>query len=113
MVNFLLFKLLGINSQYALIAVLVLAAIFILVRRKDLFMDVIGSGLCFGVLYFFLFLVYLQFFPGVINSWYKLSNISGVLILGVPLEEPLFAFGFGMVAGPLYEVWQGYRLKKI
>lgn len=101
----------GLNSIYALFAVYIFGALFIANERSDLISDMLGSALTFGLLSFFLYLVWIALFPGVIQSWWKLENISGILVFGVPLEEILFAFGFGMVAGPLYELWQGYRLK--
>lgn len=109
-IDFLSLKFIGINSMYALYVIFIVAAFMILIRRKDLLMDVVGSGIAFGLLGFFLYLIYLKLFPEIIGQWWRLSDISGILILGIPLEELLFAFGFGMVAGPLYEVWQGYRL---
>lgn len=109
--NFLSLKFVGVNSMYSLYSVFFAAAIFILVRRRDLLMDVVGSGFLFGFLGFFLYLIFLSIYPEIIKDWWKLQNLSGILIAGIPIEELLFAFGFGMVAGPLYEFWQGYRLE--
>lgn len=112
LLNFLALKIVGVNSMYFLYGVFLAAAIFILVQRRDLLMDVVGSGLLFGLLGFVLYLIYLTLFPNIIQQWWNLKNLSGILVFGIPLEELLFAFGFGMVAGPMYEVWQGYRLAK-
>ena len=109
---FVLREFVGVNSMYALYIVFLITTVFILLSRKDLFADVVGSGLLCGFLGLFFYLVYIAIFPGIVQAWWKLENLSGVLVLGIPLEELLFAFGFGMVAGPLYEVWQGYRLAK-
>ncbi len=39
-----------------------------------------------------------------------LPNLSGVLVAGIPVEELLWAFGVGMVAGPFYEFFTGSYL---
>ncbi len=112
LINFVgLIEFFGVNSMYATYTVFLLVVIFILMRRKDLLFDAIGSGVICGFVGFILYLIYLPLFPGIVKEWWKLSNLSGILILGIPFEELLFAFGFGMVAGPFYEFWQGYRLK--
>ena len=97
--------------MYSLYGVFIAATIFILAQRRDLIVDVVGSGVLFGILGFVLYLIYLTLFPNIIEQWWNLKDLSGVLVFGIPLEELLFAFGFGMVAGPLYEFWQGYRLE--
>lgn len=102
----------GINSMYAVYVVFIFCAIFMYTVRRDQAVNLLASGLLSGIVGFFLYLIYLYFYPDVIRVWWRLENLSGILIAGIPLEELLFAFGFGMVAGPLYEVWQGYRLAK-
>src|SRR3989344_5394365 len=102
---------LGLNSIYAsIIGFLVFAAIIIF-YRKDLFWDSLVSGLLVGALAFISYLIYLMMFPGVIQKWWLLNNITSVLIVGVPLEELMWAFGWGMVAGPMYEFFRGLRLQ--
>ncbi len=53
---------------------------------------------------------YIYLFRNVIQSFWLLENISGILILGVPIEELLWGFGWGMLAGSIYEFHKGLKL---
>jgi hypothetical protein len=104
--------LLGVNSIYAsAIAFLVIAGIF-LVYRRDLIADMVMSGLLVGGIMFVAYLIYLSMYPEAIHRWWALENISGILISGIPIEELLWAFGWGTVGGPVYEFFMGLRFKK-
>ena len=103
----------GVNSIYASIVVFVTLALLILYFRHDLLIDSLMSGLLVGVIMFFGYLLFLTIFPEAIHRWWILQNISGILILGVPLEELLWAFGWGMVGGPMYEFFAGLKFKKV
>lgn len=99
-----------VNSIYASILGFLIIGSAMLVIRKDLIRDALFSGFLVGILTFFLYLIFLAIFPGIIKKWWILTNISGVLVLGVPLEELFWAFGWGFVAGPMYEFISGKRL---
>ena len=49
-------------------------------------------------------------FPEVVNKFWNLETVSGILILGVPLEELMYAFTFGMVWSTIYETIFKYKL---
>lgn len=102
---------LGLNSIYASTIGFLTLAILIIFFRKDLFWDSLGSGLLMGALMFLGYLAFFILYPEVITKWWLLHNISGILITGVPMEELIWAFGWGMVAGPLYEFTAGKKLK--
>lgn len=102
----------GINSIYASFLTFLLVAGVMVFYRRDLFMDSLMSGLLVGGFMFFGYLIYLSIFPEAIHRWWLLDNISGFLILGIPVEELLWAFGWGMVAGPMYEFFTGLKFKK-
>lgn len=102
----------GINSIYSATVSLFVLATIIIYFRKDLFWDSILSGLLFGLITFFGYLMFIALYPGVISAWWELSNISGVLIKGVPLEELIFACGAGMAVGPAYEFFTGLQFQK-
>src|SRR3989344_3799099 len=59
---------------------------------------------------FIMFFIFL--FPGIIQAWWKLENLSGVFVYGIPLEELVWAFGMGMVGGPVYEFFMGLKFKQ-
>ena len=46
--------------------------------------------------------------PGYINEVWNLPALSGVLVFGIPLEELLFGWTFGMYWSGVYEhvMWQ-------
>lgn len=102
----------GINSIYtSSLAGLIIATIF-LFYRKDLLWDTVMSSLLFGGITFVGYLAYLAVFPGIINAWWDVDNVSGLLVAGIPLEELIFALGMGAVVGPAYEFFTGLQFKK-
>jgi hypothetical protein len=80
--------------------------------RRDLLVDALMSGLLVGLITLVGYIIFSALFPGIVHAWWKLSNLSGVFIFGIPGEELLWAFGLGMVAGPLYEFFMGLRFRK-
>lgn len=102
----------GINSIYAALVSFVAMSAFMIYFRRDLLFDALASGLLVGLLTLFGYLIFLALFPGIVHAWWKLSNLSGIFVMGVPIEELLWAFGLGMVAGPFYEFFMGLKFKK-
>lgn len=81
--------------------------------RNDLFWDSLISGLLLGLFALVSYLIFLALFPQAIQKWWLLHNISGVLVWGIPIEEIMWAFGWGMVAGPVYEFFRGLRFQNM
>jgi hypothetical protein len=102
----------GLNSVYVTSIGLLLIGISFLAFRKDLIKEAILSGLLVGTLLFVFYLVFLKLFPGVVEDWWMLNNVSGYLVLGIPIEELVWGFCWGFAIGPAYEFICGYRLKK-
>lgn len=63
----------------------------------------IVSGVVFLGLYFVFFLIFAAVYPGYIDQVWNLRALSGVLIAGVPLEELLFGFSFGLMWSAVFE----------
>ena len=103
---------LSFNSIYVSIFGFLIIGASILFTRHDLLKDAFFSGLLVGALMLVFYLVFAYLFDGVIQKWWMLKNISGILILGAPLEELMWGFGWGFVAGPAYEFINGLRFKK-
>lgn len=101
-----------INFMYLSILFSLFIGVLIIILRHDLLMDALFSGLLIGGLMFIFYLVFGQLFDGIIQKWWMLKNISGILIFGVPLEELMWGFSWGFVAGPTYEFIKGLRFKK-
>ncbi len=96
------------NPIYCFVVACVLGSLAAMVCRPDLAGKMIAGGLLFTGLYFLFFAGLLIVFPEFVRTVWNLSALSGVLILGIPLEEYLFAFSFGMLWSGLYEhiFWQ-------
>ena len=106
-------NILGINSIYASFIAFILIAMAIWRRRPDLIWNSILSGLFLAVISIVFYLFYLSLYPNIIKDWWLLHNISGILVFGIPIEEPIWFFLWGMIGGPLYEFLRGYRLRKL
>jgi len=99
-----------VNLMYSLIVFGFAGAIIILLERKDLIPHSLYGGFLFGAIYFLGFLLFNVLFPYFIDQVYHLENISGILLLGVPIEEILYAIGYGMLWAPLYEYEHGEKV---
>lgn len=84
-------------------------AVVVAFLRIDLIPTMLIGATVFTILYFLLFVFFLALYPGFIERYYNLSNISGIRLLGVPIEELMFASAGGMVWSVAYEYFQGYR----
>jgi hypothetical protein len=78
--------------------------------RPDLLQKMIVSAFLFLGLYFIYFLSLITIFPGYVSQVWNLRAISGVLVLGIPLEELLFAFALGFLWSSVYEHLRWQRL---
>ncbi len=103
--------LLKINFMYAVYLGIITDIILIIFTRPDLIKKIIYSGLMFGLLYFLFFSVFSLLAPGFIKHW-NLTNLSGVVLLGVPIEEILWAIGTGSLLGPIYEYLLSIKLNE-
>jgi hypothetical protein len=92
-----------LNHIYCGIIALFTGALATLYCRPDLKGKIWIGGLLFMLLYFFYFGSILLFFPGYVKAHWNLPALTGMLIRGVPLEELLFGFTFGMYWSGLYE----------
>ncbi len=82
--------------------------------RPDLKKKMITSAFIFLALYFFYFLTLIAISPGYVEQVWNLEDISGILIIGIPLEELLFALSFGFIWSSIYEhlTWKKLKLLK-
>lgn len=101
------------KSIYNLMFSFVLGATYISVVRRDLMRQIIFSGALLSVVYFLLFLLVNALFPDFVHTVYSLENFLGIMVLGVPVEEIMFAFSVGACWSTLYEFINGYRTQLI
>ena len=71
--------------------------------RPDLWLKMVVSGTLFLVLYFLVFMLFDRAFPGYVAAVWNCRTISGRLVFGVPVEELMFAFTFGLYWSSVYE----------
>lgn len=114
LVPFVVFPLLAIltnlNHIYCGILALSAGALATLYCRPDLKQKILVGGIAFALLYFIYFGSILIFFPEYVRAYWNLSALSNLLILGIPLEELLFGFTFGMYWSGVYEHFSWYSL---
>ena len=91
------------NPIYAGIVAMVLGAIAAVLCRPDLKSNTLVGGILFLALYTVFLLGLKWSAPGYIEQVWNLEALSGVLIYGLPLEELLFGFSFGLVWTGIYE----------
>lgn len=98
-----LFHGVGLNSIYSSILSFLAVAAVILFFRRDLISAALGSGIVLAGAMLVFYIIYQGLYSGIISAWWRLENISGILVLGVPAEELAWGFSWGMVGGSLYE----------
>lgn len=106
----LLFLLTPLNSIYCAIIALVIGVIATWYCRPDLLQAMFIGGFLFLTVYFVIFFItFVLLTPGYIRVVWNFSNISGILILGVPVEELLFAGSLGAMWSSVYEHFKWYQ----
>ena len=98
-----------LNPIYSAIIAMFVGAISAIVCRPDLNKRVWMGGISFSILYFLFFLIINLIYPTFVQKVWNLAAISGILIIGVPIEEILFAFTFGMLWSTYYEHINWYK----
>jgi hypothetical protein len=99
------------KTIYNCIMAFAIGAVVIAFLRSDLVPTMLIGALSFTLLYFALFLIFLFLYPGFVQRYYTIANLLGIYILGVPIEELLFAASGGAIWSVAYEYVQGYRLE--
>ena len=100
-----------LNPIYATFIALIGGGLFTWYCRPDLKKRMFVSAFIFLGIYFFYFLTLIAMYPGYVERVWNLKAISGILILGIPLEELLFALSFGFIWSSIYEHIAWRKLK--
>ncbi len=97
------------NPIYPSLVCLLCGAILSVICRPDLRRRTLIGGLLFLGLYGVFMLGLLLSSPGYIEEVWNLRALSGVLIVGIPVEELVFGLAFGMYWTGAYEhlAWTG------
>jgi hypothetical protein len=103
----------SLNPIYAAALGLMVGFLATLYCRPDLRTKMLVSGALFLILYFVVFAVLNLVFPRYVPKVWNLRALTGVRIVGVPLEELMFAFTFGLYWSSVYEhlAWRSRAVK--
>lgn len=93
----------SLNPIYVSAIALILGGLATWYCRPDLKGKMVVSAFLFLGIYFLYFLTLIAIYPGYVEKVWQLNRISGILIVGVPLEELMFAFSFGFFWSSIYE----------
>ena len=99
------------KTIYNTMVAFAIGALVIAYLRSDLVPSMLVGAMSFTVLYLALFLIFLALYPEFVKRYYNVPNLLGIYVLGVPIEELLFAGTGGAVWSVAYEYVQGYRLE--
>lgn len=91
------------NPIYSAILALGIGGLFAGYCRPDLLHKMLAGAVLFGLFYFVFFLSLVLSYPGYVEHVWNLTEISGILLLGVPIEEILFALSLGFLWSSAYE----------
>lgn len=93
----------SLNHIYCGTIAMFIGGLATLYCRPDLKGKIWVGGILFTVLYFIYFGSILPFYPQYVELYWNLDNLTHILIFGIPIEELIFAFTFGMYWSGLYE----------
>jgi hypothetical protein len=97
------------NPIYAGIAAMFAGGVAAVLCRPDLLLNTLLGGVLF-LGFYTIFLIGLEWSaPGYVAQVWNLPALSGVVPYGLPLEELLFGFGFGLFWTGLYEHLSWHR----
>lgn len=110
-----LYLLTPLNPIYSTIVSLLAGAGATFYCRPDLTRKMITSGAIFFFIYFIFFSIFNILFSGYIQEVWNLKALSGILLLGVPLEELAFAASLGLMWSSIYEhiLWLKYKSQHV
>jgi len=97
------------NPIYPGIVAMAIGGIANVLCRPDLLRNTLVGGALFLFLYSVSMLSLIIFAPGYIEQVWNLSALSGVLLVGIPLEELAFGFTFGLYWAGIYEHFTWHR----
>lgn len=101
-----------LNHIYCGVIAMFAGALLTLYCRPDLKWKIWVGGLLFLTYYFVFFISLLVVFPDYVTHVWNLEVLRGILFLGIPIEELMYAFTFGMLWSSLYEHILWYKILK-
>ncbi len=97
------------NPIYPSMVCLVVGAIASILCRPDLMRKTLFGGALFLAIYTVFMFGLETIAPGYIESVWNLAALSGLVVWGIPAEELMFGFTFGMYWTGIYEHFTWHR----
>jgi hypothetical protein len=95
------------NSLHAMVIAALGLALWFLSRRRQWIPAALITGLLSGVMLLISYWgFYFRFFPEVLHRWWLVSALSGLMVLGVPVEELIWASISSFFYGPAFRYFQ-------
>jgi len=96
-------SIIGMNSIRAILLTILVSSAVLYWTRPAWILSILPVASAFS-LYYWIVLKFLlmPLFPGILEGWWNLEALWGFRLAGVPIEEPLWAFGVALFAGPVY-----------
>lgn len=91
-----------LNSIISTIIGMVVAVVYILIKRKDLLASMFWSGIIFSSLSLPVYIVANILFSNAIHSIWYIKNLTGIMIIGIPIEDVVWYWLLGFFLGGAY-----------
>ncbi|MDE3056796.1 MAG: hypothetical protein KGJ59_02425 [Bacteroidota bacterium] len=101
----------SLNHIYCGIIAMATGALLTLYCRPDLKWKIWIGGSLLLIYYAVFFLSLIAVFPDYVSLVWNVKALTGILFIGIPVEELMFAFSFGMLWSSLYEHMLWYKIK--
>lgn len=107
-----LFQVFAWNSFYANSVGILTVIIYILSKRRDLFVISLASGFLMVLASLPIYLIMIFVSPGWIEHTWMLEKLSGKFLLGIPVEDYVWYFLVGAMISILYPFYSGEKYEK-
>ena len=105
-----LFYVFHVNTFIGATLLLAVGTIVMWIRRRDLIVDSVASGILILLVSFAVYSVTEIITPGWVRAFWYFQNVPNIIIFNVPIDDIVWFFLAGAFIGPLYEFWQEGRL---
>lgn len=105
-----LFYVFGLHSFVSTVIGMFLAGVYILARRKDLLGAALWSALLMVLIALPIYWIGLVVAPDAIDAFWNFSQITGIRLLGIPLEDIVWYALLGFFMGGIFEYLFDFRL---
>ncbi|MFA4901528.1 MAG: lycopene cyclase domain-containing protein [Desulfobaccales bacterium] len=96
---------LRLNSIYSSQIGYGITTLMIFDLKPELIKKSLLSGFSMLVISIIGYEIILIIYPHLINDWWLVKNISGLILFGIPIEEIIWFALFGLSFGPIYNFW--------